>query len=111
MSPEDGGSLPLGARPAMASAKRLAWRAAVIGLALHAAAVVSGAPTAPSAARALAFMGCASAAALLWSRAQPVVLPSTAGWDRAGLEAVGVGPVAAVFALLLGWSAAIGLPA
>ena len=98
------------ARPAWASAKMLARRAAVIGLALHAATILYGADAEPTTARAFVLMAAALAVGLCWSRVRPVVVPRARRWDRATVEAIAVGPAAALFALLLGWAAATGIP-
>jgi hypothetical protein len=84
----------------------MAWRAALIGLALHAVSLISGTGAAPDTARILLFEGPALAAAAAWSRARPVVPSTMTRWERAGVEALAVGPSAALFAVLLGWASA-----
>ena len=92
-------------RPPWATAGRAAWRVGGIGLALHTALLMAGADAAPDTARVLLLLGPALAAAAVWSRARPVVPSTMTSWECAGLEAVAVGPPAALFAVLLGWAA------
>ena len=67
---------------------------------------MAGADAARDTARLLLLLGAALAAAAVWGRARPVVASAMTRWERAGLEAVAVGPPAALFAVLLGWAAA-----
>lgn len=109
MSRRAGGSAPPSLRSPWIPLKILAWRASIIGLALHVAVVLAGSDDAPTAERIIPFMAAALALGMAWSRARPAIVPNAAGWDRAVLEAAAVGPAAALFAFLLGWAAATGV--
>ena len=100
--------IPLRARPASATFRKVVWRIGIIGLALHAAVVIAALDigAVPDTGRVLLLMGAALTVAAVWSRAKPIVVPTMPCWERAALEAAAVGPSAALFAALLGWSVA-----